>query len=300
MRNSGELPIPQCLRPKQINISYCRKRGLLYVSKCCVTSKLHNTKEYVGSAEQQNPEGSRQKEYELYYQPKIGMQTGSIVGVEALIRWISPTKGMIPPAVFIPLAEENGFIVELGQWVLEEALEQQARWKAKGMDICVSINIATQQLVSLDFESALMKLLEKTQADTSMIDFEITEYLFLEQNRKSLELLDFIHNLGISISLDDFGTGYSSLSYLKEFPIDHLKIDKVFLDDYDNPKGAIFLETIVKMGQTLGMDIIAEGVEQKGQVEYLKSIGCDAYQGYYCSKPLPVDKFEYFYKKYIP
>jgi len=141
-------------------------------------------------------------------------------------------------------------------------------------------------------------LLEKNQIDTSKIDFEITEYLFLEQNKNNFEILDSIHKQGISISLDDFGTGYSSLSYLKEFPIDHLKIDKAFLDDYDTPKGAIFLDTIVKMGQTLGMDIIAEGVESKGQVEYLKSIGCDAYQGYYCSKPLPVEEFEEFYKRY--
>jgi EAL domain-containing protein (putative c-di-GMP-specific phosphodiesterase class I) len=140
--------------------------------------------------------------------------------------------------------------------------------------------------------------LEKTKADTSKIDFEITEYLFLEQSESNSKLLDFIHELGISISLDDFGTGYSSLSYLKEFPIDHLKIDKVFLDDYDSPKGAVFLETIVKMGQTLGMGIIAEGVELKEQVEYLKRIGCDVYQGYYCSKPLPVEEFEEFYNKY--
>ncbi len=243
-------------------------------------------------------EALRQKEYVLYYQPKTDIKSGRVIGVEALIRWISPTKGMVSPGVFIPLAEENGFIIELGNWVLEEALNQQARWKAEGLNICVSVNIATQQLMSVDFESRLMKLLEQTNADTSMIDFEITEYLFLEQNQQSLKLLDFIHSLGISISLDDFGTGYSSLSYLKEFPIDHLKIDKAFLDDFDKPKGAVFIETIVKMGQTLGIDVIAEGVEQKEQVEYLQRIGCDAYQGYYCSKPLPADEFEYFYKKY--
>ena len=239
-------------------------------------------------------------EYELYYQPKTDVNSGDINGVEALIRWMSPTKGMISPYVFIPLAEENGFIVELGDWVLEEAIRQQGKWKQKGMDISISINVATKQILHPRFESKLETLLIQSKADTSKIDVEITEYLFLEQNENNLKVLDFIHEKGMKILLDDFGTGYSSLSYLKKFPIDVLKIDKVFMDDCFTSKGAVFVETIVKMGQTLNLKIIAEGVETKEQVAYLKGVGCDAYQGYYCSKPLSVKEFELFYKEYVP
>lgn len=240
------------------------------------------------------------KEYALFYQPKTDLITGNILGVEALIRWISPTQGLISPYVFIPLAEENGFIVELGDWVLQEAIYQQMEWKKQGMDIEISINVATKQILHPEFEYKLQSLLAQSKVNTSKINIEITEYLFLEENKNNLKVLDFIHACGMKILLDDFGTGYSSLSYLKKFPIDILKIDKVFMDDYATLEGSIFVETIVKMGQTLNMKVIAEGVEEKKQVAYLKSIGCDAYQGYYCSKPLSVKDFEIFYKEYVP
>lgn len=239
-------------------------------------------------------------EYELYYQPKTDVFTGEIIGAEALIRWISPTKGFISPNVFIPLAEENGFIIELGDMVLNEAVHQQIKWSEQGIDIKISINIATKQLLDRNFQYKFTTLLYDTKVDTSKIEFEITEYLFLEHNNNNMKILDLIHDNGIDISLDDFGTGYSSLSYLKKFPIDILKIDKIFMDDYNTEEGAIFVETIVKMGQTLNMRVIAEGIEEKEQVEYLKKIGCRAYQGYYCSKPLSVKDFEQFYLTYIP
>lgn len=239
-------------------------------------------------------------EYELYYQPKTDVVTGEIVGAEALIRWISPEKGFIAPNVFIPLAEENGFIVELGDWVLEEAVRQQLRWEEQGIDIKISINVATKQLLDRNFEYKFTTLLYDTKVDVDKIEVEITEYLFLEHNRNNLHILDFIKEKGVKIALDDFGTGYSSLSYLKKFPIDILKIDKVFMDDYNTAEGSIFVDTIVKMGQTLNMTVIAEGVEEKEQVEYLKEIGCTTYQGYYCSKPLSVKDFEQFYKEYKP
>ena len=237
-------------------------------------------------------------EYELYYQPKTDVHTGKIVGAEALIRWISPTDGFIAPNVFIPLAEENGFIVELGEWVLQEAVHQQIKWSKIGIDIPISINVATKQLLSPSFEYKFTTLLHETKVDPLKINVEITEYFFLEHNKNNLKTLHFIHDQGVSISLDDFGTGYSSLSYLKKFPIDILKIDKIFMDDYNTFEGSIFVETIVKMGQTLNMEVIAEGIEEKEQVEYLKRIGCSAYQGYYCSKPLAVKDFELFYKEH--
>ncbi len=242
----------------------------------------------------------RHSEYELYYQPKIDLQSGKIVGAEALIRWISPEKGMIAPDKFIPLAEENGFIVKLGEWVIDEALNQHLLWKEKGLDIIISINVSTKQLVESRFVHTFIDKLESKQINPSKIDIEITEYMFIEANKESDSILNTLSDYGISISLDDFGTGYSSLSYLKKFPIDYLKIDKIFLDDYNSEDGAAFIETIVKMGQVLKIKVVAEGVEEKAQVDFLKAIGCDQCQGYYFSKPLKVTDFEKMYLDFHP
>ena len=230
------------------------------------------------------------KEYKLFYQPKVDILTNEVVGVEALIRWDSPLKGLINPLTFIPLAEENNFILELGDWVIEEAIKQSKKWMDEGKNISISINVSTKQLLDMSFVDKVASLLKQYNVDPKQIDLEITEYLLLKFNENNSNVLDKLREIGLSISLDDFGTGYSSLSYLKKFSIDYLKIDKSFMDDYDDKDGAIFIETIVKMGQTLNLVIIAEGVETAEQVAYLKSIRCDQYQGYYFSKPLPAEK----------
>lgn len=240
-------------------------------------------------------EALKNDEFELYYQPKIDINSGKIVAAEALIRWISPTKGMISPDTFIPLAEENGFIVELGEWIYKTAIKQQVLFNQIGVDIKISINLSPKQLLVDDFAESFTKCIEENGANARSIDVEITENLFYKHNDKNIEVLSAIHDYGISISLDDFGTGYSSLSYLKDFPIDYLKIDKSFMDDFDKERGRVFIETIVKMGQTLKMQIIAEGVETVEQLDYLKSINCNQYQGYYYSKPISVKDFEKFY-----
>ncbi len=236
-------------------------------------------------------------EYELYFQPKVDISSGNIVSCEALVRWISPTKGMIAPDVFIPLAEENGFIIELGEWIYKQAMKQSAMWKAKGIELKISINISSKQLLHADFSTQFLEALKAANVETSAVDIEITEYIFLNQNENNLEIVNQLHDSGITISLDDFGTGYSSLSYLKKFPIDYIKIDKSFLDDYNTKDGSVFVQTIVKMGQTLNIKIVAEGVEKEAQVTYLKSLGCDEYQGYVYSKPLCVREFEDLYLK---
>ena len=236
-------------------------------------------------------------EYELFYQPKVDINTGKIIAAEALIRWISPTKGMVGPDIFIPLAEEDGFILELGDWIFKKAVQQQILFKQKGIDIKISINLSPKQLLVDDFAQHFMQFMKETGVHFNFIDVEVTENLFLQHNNKNMEVLNTLHREGISISLDDFGTGYSSLSYLKDFPIDYLKIDKAFIDDFDHERGRIFIETIVKMGQTLNMKVIAEGVETQEQLEYLKSIACDQYQGYLCSRPMNVKDFEDFYLK---
>ncbi|MDA7817137.1 EAL domain-containing protein [Sulfurimonas sp.] len=246
--------------------------------------------------DQRMKEAYKNNEYELWYQAKVDTKNAELMGVEALIRWISPTDGVIAPDTFIPQAESNGFIVTLGAWVMKTAIKQQSIWRDNGLDISVSINVSSKQLSEGNFIENSKALLERYNIQKNKIDLEITEYMILEQNDDNFSILNDLHQEGFTVSLDDFGTGYSSLSYLKKFNIDTLKIDKSFIDDYETKEGAVFIDTIVKMGQTLGMKVVAEGVESQKQVEYLKDIGCDICQGYYFSKPLRVEEFE---EKYI-
>ncbi|MCT7465357.1 EAL domain-containing protein [Aliarcobacter cryaerophilus] len=235
-------------------------------------------------------------DYHLFYQPKVCLKDSKIVGVEALIRWIDKEKGFIPPSDFIPLAEENDFIIELGDWIVEEALNQYLDWKNKGIDIVMSINISAKQFLQNRFAENLIEKINSKKIESNRIILELTEYILIDQNNSVYSTLRKLNEFGVSISLDDFGTGYSSLSYLKKYPIDYLKIDKSFIDDSCNSQGKVFIETIVKMGQTLNMKIVAEGVETQEQVEYLKSISCNLYQGYYFSKPIKAKELEEFYK----
>lgn len=236
-------------------------------------------------------------EYMLYYQPQNDVSSGKIIGAEALIRWNHPEKGMISPALFIPTAEENGFIVELGRWILEQAFSQKQKWEEKGMDLKLSINIAAKQIRHETFLEELKELLKKYRVNTSNITFEITEYIFLDNSGDLHKIFSAIKRLGILISLDDFGTGYSSLSYLKNYPIDNIKIDKAFIDDCDSEEGSIFVETIIKMAQTLRLKVVAEGVETGEQLAYLKTMHCDYFQGYFCSQPLEIRAFELLYSQ---
>ncbi|MGJ0298849.1 EAL domain-containing protein [Aliarcobacter cryaerophilus] len=235
-------------------------------------------------------------DYQLFYQPKVCLKDSKIIGVEALIRWIDKEKGFIPPSDFIPLAEENDFIIELGDWIVEEALNQYVDWKNKGIDIVMSINISAKQFLQNRFAENLIEKINSKKIEPNRIILELTEYILIDQNNSVYSTLRKLNEFGVSISLDDFGTGYSSLSYLKKYPIDYLKIDKSFIDDSCNSQGKVFIETIVKMGQTLNMKIVAEGVETQEQVEYLKSISCNLYQGYYFSKPIKAKELEEFYK----
>lgn len=231
-------------------------------------------------------------DYQLFYQPKVCLKDSKIIGVEALIRWIDKEKGFIPPSDFIPLAEENDFIIDLGDWIVEEALNQYLDWKNKGIDIVMSINISAKQFLQNRFAENLIEKINSKKIEPNRIILELTEYILIDQNNSVYSTLRKLNEFGVSISLDDFGTGYSSLSYLKKYPIDYLKIDKSFIDDSCNSQGKVFIETIVKMGQTLNMKIVAEGVETQEQVEYLKSISCNLYQGYYFSKPIKAKELE--------
>ncbi len=226
---------------------------------------------------------------ELYYQKQISYERGKkVLGVEALVRWIDPQKGIISPAEFIPLAEESGLIVHLGAWILEEAIKQIQIWSENEEKKAwrVSINVSSKQFEEENFIPTLQTILHKYNVDSSLIMLELTEGVLIENFEYTVEKLHKLKALGISLSIDDFGTGYSSLAYLKKLPVDELKIDKSFIDDLCvDENDEIITQTIISIGQKFGLDVIAEGVETQQQFEKLQSIGCCLFQGYLFAKP---------------
>ncbi len=226
-------------------------------------------------------------EFFLLYQPKINAKTQELVGVEALIRWNHPEKGLISPNEFIPLAEETGLIIPIGQWVLQEALSQQKIWENEGKrPIVMSINLSGRQL-NTEQIGHILRVLGSSGLDMRYLEFEITETYLMKDIKFSQQLLEQLHNVGVSISLDDFGSGYSSLGYLKRFKIDTLKIDQLLIRDIENDANDFAIaEAIVGIGHVLNMKVIAEGVETETQMKMLQEVGCDYFQGYYFSKPV--------------
>lgn len=235
-----------------------------------------------------------EREFVLYYQPKIHISSGKIIGAEALIRWKHHENGIIYPNDFIHIAENTGFILKLGTWIIEETAEMISRLqRASYLDVHISCNVSTRQFQNLHLYSDIENAISSNGIDPKNFAIEITESVMMEYLEVTLDVLKKIKGLGIHICMDDFGTGYSSLSYLRQFPIDSLKIDKSFVDDIsiEGDNKHILLNTIIAMGQTLNLNVIAEGVEEAYQAEYLKERGCEYYQGYYFSKPVPEDDF---------
>lgn len=241
----------------------------------------------------------QREEFLLYYQPQIDLNTLKIVGVEALIRWWQPLKGYIPPAEFIPFAEETGYINQIGNWVLKTACKQKMEWNQKGYtDIKLSINLSSQDLGREGLVHNVIKVLNEYQMNGREIEFEITETAVMEDIDGAIFVLNQLKELGISISLDDFGVGYSSLTYLQKLPIDLLKIDREFIKNVVNENDEVFIfNTIVKLAQNLGLKVIAEGVETKEQLSIIQKSGCDISQGYYFCKPLSAQEVEELFKK---
>jgi diguanylate cyclase (GGDEF)-like protein/PAS domain S-box-containing protein len=231
------------------------------------------------------------EEFILYYQPQVDIENGNIIGMEALIRWEHPYLGMISPAKFIPVAEETGIIVDLGEWVLYTACMQNKLWQEQGYKkINVSVNLSPLQIKQPDIIEVIKKILETTELSPEYLELEITEGVLMSHSDEILKKIEKIKSLGIKIAIDDFGTGYSSLSYLKKFPMDKLKIDQCFVRDIpDNDNGAI-AKVVIGLAKSLNMKVIAEGVETKEQVEFLKKNGCEEIQGYYYGRPMhPLD-----------
>jgi diguanylate cyclase (GGDEF)-like protein len=227
-------------------------------------------------------------ELELHYQPQIELKTGRIIGFEALVRWNHPTRGMIPPLEFIDIAERIGFIKPLGQWVLKTACLQAMAWREMGLPhFQMAVNISSSHFQDPDFVDMVEKTLSDSDFPGSYLELEVTESV-TQPTIENLSVFDSLKKMDVKIAIDDFGTGYSSLASLKHLPIDHLKIDRIFIIDMlQDQKSSILLGTIVGAAHALGQTVIAEGVEEEDQVKVLKAIGCDIIQGYYFSKPVP-------------
>jgi diguanylate cyclase (GGDEF)-like protein/PAS domain S-box-containing protein len=232
-------------------------------------------------------------EFELHYQPKIQLATGKVVGAEALIRWHSATSGTVSPASFIPLAEESGLIIAIGEWVLRTACAQNAAWQRAGYPpIPVSVNLSPRHLARGDLVDLIAEVLRTTGLEARYLELEITENIFMRDVDKSLAILVELKNLGVRISIDDFGTGYSSLNYLKRFPVDILKIDRSFVRDIATGQDdAAIVKAIISLAHILNMKVVAEGVETEEQRRFLLDNACDEVQGYYFGRPVPHGEF---------
>jgi len=232
----------------------------------------------------------------LHYQAQV-TELGRITGVEALLRWLDPNRGMVSPAEFIPLAEEDGLILPIGDWVLETACRQLARWagQPERAHLTVAVNISARQFHQRDFVDRVLLTLERTGANPHRLKLELTESLLISDVADVIAKMDALKARGVGFSLDDFGTGYSSLSYLKRLPLDQLKIDQSFVRDIlVDPDDAAIARTVVALADSLGLVVIAEGVETAAQRDFLASLGCHTYQGYLFSRPLPIQEFEAF------
>ncbi|NWE80079.1 putative bifunctional diguanylate cyclase/phosphodiesterase [Pseudomonas yamanorum] len=235
----------------------------------------------------------QRNEFVLHYQPKLDLNTGQIVGAEALIRWHQPDHGWVYPSAFIPVAEDSGLIVPLSQWVLGQACEQAQAWQAAGLDpICISVNISAIDFRQRDFVPNLAAILERTSLAPGLLELEITESVLMQNVEDTLTTLRAIKTMGVRLAVDDFGTGYSSLSYLRRFPIDVLKIDQSFIRGLSkNPQDAQLISAIISLGKSLDLNIIAEGVETVEQLDFLKAHQCEEGQGYLFSKAVAADEF---------
>ena len=230
----------------------------------------------------------------LYYQPKVNLGSGSITGMEALVRWQSPDLGLITPDVFIPLAEETGLIVPIGAWVLQTACTQNRAWQDAGLPLLsVAVNLSPRQFRQQNIAAVIEECLRETGLAPCFLELEITESMVMHDVDRVTLVLNELKRMGVSLAMDDFGTGYSSLSYLKRFPFDKLKIDQSFVRDItSDPHNAAIAKAVIAMAHSLHMKVIAEGVETKGQLNYLHKHGCDEIQGYYFSRPIPAAEFE--------
>ncbi|HJV54078.1 MAG TPA: EAL domain-containing protein [Noviherbaspirillum sp.] len=229
-------------------------------------------------------------EFQLYFQPQVDIVSGRIRGTEALIRWSHPELGMVSPAKFIPLAEETGMIAQIGEWVLRTACAQAKAWQRAGAPMRVAVNLSARQFLQGDLADTIEGVLREQQLPPSLLEVELTEGVLMEDTSQTAAILDRLHRMGVQISIDDFGTGYSSLSYLKRLPIHVLKIDQSFVRDiHTDPDDRAIVTAVIALAHSMKLEVVAEGVETREQLSFLREYGCDVMQGYLFSKPVPGD-----------
>ncbi|MGD1713554.1 putative bifunctional diguanylate cyclase/phosphodiesterase [Dapis sp. BLCC M172] len=266
--------------------------------------QLHKSEAVVISLEQLALETNlrnalKRSEFQVYYQAKVNLMTGKITGAEALIRWYHPEKGLISPAEFIPLAEETGLIISIGEWVLRTACNQTKIWQEAGfLPFQIAVNLSRRQFVQKNLQERIIKILEEVDLKPNHLELEVTESLVMQNERAASRMMKSWQKCGIKISIDDFGTGYSSLSYLREFPFDVIKIDRSFIRNIiaDSKTEAITI-AIIQMAHSLNLRVVAEGVETQAELDFLRKHKCDEIQGYLFSAPLPTSKFEQLLKE---
>ncbi|MCG8428404.1 MAG: bifunctional diguanylate cyclase/phosphodiesterase, partial [Chromatiales bacterium] len=246
---------------------------------------------YFVSTENSIYKGIQERQFTNYYQPKVDMETGRIIGLEALIRWQHPDQGMVLPGRFIDVAEETGQIVEIGRMVLERTMHDIKEWMKAGVAVPVSVNVSARQFIGQMFTEQCMRRFDTREIEPSLVSLEVTEQVFLGDLENAKRQLQRFRDMGVSIALDDFGTGYSSLSYLMQLPIDTLKIDKSFIEDIciDERSRAI-LKVILGISNELGLSVVAEGVETDEQRRLLREMDCKVAQGFYFYKPMPANE----------
>jgi diguanylate cyclase (GGDEF)-like protein/PAS domain S-box-containing protein len=256
--------------------------------------RFYASSQRVGAPDQVSMHGQLRRaldreEFELHYQPKVEIRSGKVLGVEALIRWRSPERGLVPPADFIKLAEDTGLIVPIGEWVLGRACCDLRDWRLSGLaGFAVAVNLSTRQFRDQGLSAMVVTALSRSGLDPQSLELEITESVMMEQTTHTTTILDALVGIGVRVSIDDFGTGYSSLAYLKRFPVQSLKIDRGFVRDIETDRDdAAIVNAIVQLAHSMNLGVVAEGVETPAQLAYLTSLDCDEYQGYLFSKPLP-------------
>lgn len=263
------------------------------------TEKLNNDSLHYLNIAYGLREALAQHQFELHYQPQISLNSAQVIGAEALIRWQHPQNGLQPPAQFISIAEQTGLIVEIGEWVIEEACRQAMEWQKNGLPaLSMAVNVSAVQFRRGNLDKVIIKALEKTGLEPRLLELELTESILVEDIDHLLAQLDVLKRLGVKLAIDDFGTGYSSLAYLKKFNIDRLKIDQSFVRDINtDPNDAAIVRAIVQMAHTLNLDVIAEGVEDEAMLKHVRESGCDEVQGYFFSKPLSANDFAAFMQR---
>ena len=245
-------------------------------------------------------QGLLHQAFSLHYQPQVGVGN-RVIGAEALLRWTHPERGPVSPAEFIPVAEQSGLIVDMGEWVLQTACMQLARWSDMPAcaELTLAINVSVHQFRQADFVDKVRRALTVHGAKPTQLKLEITESMFVSDQESIINKMVQLKGLGVGFSLDDFGTGYSSLSYLRRLPLDQLKIDQSFVREVlSDPNDAAIARTVIALGQNLGLMVIAEGVELQGQRDFLAQYGCEFCQGYLISRPLSIEAFDVFVRDF--